>query len=579
MLKENNLLTDNLIVQDFNSRMIFPFVCKEMREIDFENEVREAFSDAAVNMELPQGFTCAAPINEIKRRNLDRWLLKEPRALFREDMDDESERSRSHSLHGSKKSPRFSWITWNQSKWSKISNNKGNPVFNSCKIGLLDTKKKKFEKFPVKLESFSLVSKMGIILVIVGVEGKSIGLDKVMNLNYYLAHPKNHGLIPVLVPNSLLTKEKNEENEKIGYISFSVEDVSQCLSLWPKVRSRKKKRNDNAISDEKIKWGKDETVVLKSFSELIKEDIVKSISKKFEQNLIKDGAIKKYLKNKKGLQKNDNLISVYEASRGRTSLFSSILLSKEEYSRMGKGERVGIESLYARCMRHPSTSEIVPVSYQDFQGDEFKSLSITGSQRVHLSCENALAFGVDETDFSSQWLPKWRSEYLSTYLIAFHQSVLAQDLSWSSFKEVGSDRNNEVLNQRFQQYMTNFDFSVVSNNLNHQKVYRTAREVLGVIKMNSEIEVELTSWLSTQRNEKQEGFNSIAAVFLILGLSTFVINLNLKPFTNDAEIHPLKDWDALWFWIPLALGFSLLLRKSVQKHFINTFELLFKSKN
>ena len=68
------------------------------------------------------------------------------------------------------------------------------------------------------------------------------------------------------------------------------------------------------------------------------------------------------------------------------------------------------------------------------------------------------------------------------------QSVLAQDLSWSSFKEVDENRNNEVLNQRFQQYMTNFDFSVVSNNLNHQKVYRTAREVLGVIKMNSEIE-------------------------------------------------------------------------------------------
>lgn len=87
--------------------------------------------------------------------------------------------------------------------------------------------------------------------------------------------------------------------------------------------------------------------------------------------------------------------------------------------------------------------------------------------------------------------------------------------------------------------MTNFDFSVVSNNLNHQKVYRRACEVLGVIKMNSEIENELTSWLSTQRNEKQEGCNSIAVVFLILGLSTFVINLNLKPFTNDAEIHPL----------------------------------------
>ena len=569
--------TSDLMVQDFNSRMIFPFVCKQMREIAYDDKVYEAFSDAAVYMDLPKGFKSAAPISEIERKNLDRWLLKEPRALFREDEDDESEIS--PEFHGAKKSPRFSWISMNQGEWAKILNSKGKPLLNNCKIGMLNTKERRFELLPVGLESFSLVSKMGIILVIIGIKGKSVELEKVMNLNYHLAHPKNHGLIPILVPHSLLTKEKNEENQQNGFISFSSEDVSQCLSLWPKVRNRKKKRNDNEISDEKIKWGKNETVVLNSFSELIKEDIVKSISQKFDENLVKKGSRKKYLKNIKGLRKNDNLISVYEASRGRTSLFSNILLSKEEYSRMGKGERVGIESLYARCMRHPSTSEIVPVSYQDFQGDEFKSLSITGSQRVHLSCENALAFGVDETDFSSQWLPKWSSEYLTTYLIAFHQSVLAQDLSWSSFKEVGSDRNNKVLNQRFQQYMTNFDFSVVSNNLNHQKVYRTAREVLGVIKMNSEIEDELTSWLSTQQNEKQEGFNSIAAVFLILGLSTFVINLNLKPFTNDAEIHPFKDWDALWFWIPLALGFSLLFLKSVRKHFISTFKLLFKSKN
>lgn len=564
--------TSDLMVQDFNSRMIFPFVCKQMREIGYEDKFFEAFNDAAVNMKLPRGFKSKAPITEIERKNLDRWLLKEPRALFREDEDDESESS--PTFHGAKESPRFSWITMNQSEWSKILNTKGKPLLNNCKIGMLNTAEKTLEQFPVGLESFSLVSKMGIILVIVGIKGKSISLEKVMNLNYHLAHPKNHGLIPILVPHSLLTKEKNEENQNNGFISFSSEDVSQCLSLWPKIRNRKEGKND-----EKIKWGKNDSVVLKSFSELIKEDIVESISKRFEQNLIKNGARKKYLKNMKGLRENDNLISVYEASRGRTSLFSSILFSKKEYSRMGKEERAGIESLYARCMRHPSISEIVPLSYQDFQSDEFKSLNITGSQRVHMSCENALAFGVDETEFSSQWLPKWRSEYLTTYLIAFHQSVLAQDLSWSSFKEVGSDRNNEVLNKRFQQYMTNFDFSVVSNNLNHQKVYRKAREVLGVIKMNSEIELELTSWLSTQRNEKQEGFNSIAAVFLILGLSTFVVNLNLKPFTNDAEIHPFNGWGALWFWVPLALGFSLLFLQSVRKHFMSTFKLLFKFEN
>ena len=100
-----------------------------------------------------------------------------------------------------------------------------------------------------------------------------------------------------------MNKEKNDENQKNGFISFSSEDVSQCLSLWSKIRNKQKKRNDTEIDEEKIKWGKNETVVLKSFSELIKEDIVKSISRRFEQNLIKNGARKRYLKNIKGLPK------------------------------------------------------------------------------------------------------------------------------------------------------------------------------------------------------------------------------------------------------------------------------------
>ena len=113
--------------------------------------------------------------------------------------------------------------------------------------------------------------------------------------------------------------------------------------MWPKVRNRKKKRNDNEISDEKIKWGKDETVVLNSFSELIKEDIVKSISKKFEQNLVEFGKRKKYLKNIKGLRKNDNLISLYEASRGRTSLFLAFFFRKRNIQKWVKKRELGLK--------------------------------------------------------------------------------------------------------------------------------------------------------------------------------------------------------------------------------------------
>ena len=55
------------------------------------------------------------------------------------------------------------------------------------------------------------------------------------------------------------------------------------------------------------------------------KDIVKSISKKFDENC-KKGA-RKYIKKVKGLRKKDNLIS-YEASRGRTSLFRAFFFER-----------------------------------------------------------------------------------------------------------------------------------------------------------------------------------------------------------------------------------------------------------
>ena len=82
MQDEEIKFTSDLMIQDFNSRMIFPFVCKQMREIAYDDKVYEAFSDAAVYMDLPKGFKSAAPISEIERKNLDRWLLKEPGLCF-----------------------------------------------------------------------------------------------------------------------------------------------------------------------------------------------------------------------------------------------------------------------------------------------------------------------------------------------------------------------------------------------------------------------------------------------------------------------------------------------------------------
>lgn len=127
--------------------------------------------------------------------------------------------------------------------------------------------------------------------------------------------------------------------------------------------------------------------------------------------------------------------------------------------------------------------------------------------------------------------------------------------------------------------------------MNHQKTYRISREVLGVCQSSKEVAEEIQTRIEHQRNKlqdklnsEQQDFNSLAVVFFMLGCSTFFINLNLFEFNNDA----LVNWDfsgdtlseklkSLWFWLPIALTFTLLLFPSVRKHVGQVFRLLFKS--
>jgi hypothetical protein len=538
----------------FGTWMIFPHVFKGVPKDD-----RERFYQAVQEFSMPagSGFECNAPERYLKRGQLDRWLLKEPRALFRQDADDKE-----FFQETPYKSPRMKWVTWNKSQWKFPNETK----VQGFRLAMLNSDRKTMRPFPngMQLDAFSLISNDGVLILVVRIlppQKADLALQEAMDLNYHLAHSSNSRDIPVLVPNKLFDRSVNDElgESDSGECVFTDAQVSQCLKLW-----QQRKKRETEKQDDEIRWGKktdDPVVLLQSFPELLKQAIVESLGSEFGRTL-----------------------ETYQASRGRTNLFTRFLFPKDAYELYDDTVIDKLESMCVRCMQHPSTSDMVPVPTEKLQSDEFKTMQVTGSQRVHLSCEAVLSFGEDLTSYSQQWQHRWGSDYLLCFLIAYHQSILCQELSWSSFKK-SSERDLDELNDRFINYCTYYDFSVISNQLNHQKIYRLTREVLGVPAITKEVGDEIQTRLDTQRNElqekfnkKQENFNSLAVVFFLLGCTTFLLNLNLKPFSSDAEIawNFSEGLESLWFWVPVGVTGLLFLVPKIRNHLTRVMRLLFK---
>ena len=566
---QENFSSKDIPLKSFGSFMIHPIVCKDIAPND------EKFGSAIENLKMDSdsGFICQSP-DDLNRGNLDRWLHKEPRALFRRDADEDIEEKYL-------KSPRIGWIKWLQKEWRTKAGEK----FENCRFGLLDPKKQRCKVLPgLAMESFAMVSKMGIILIVVRIWPKnnfSFPLGDAMNLNYHLGHVGNYTMTPVMVPHTVFTREVNAAIKESDDQSFAIseQDVEKCLKFWPHREKEKKHPFDDAHH-----WGPEKEskkLKLKSFVHLFQESIVDQLSKEYGSK-----------------------IETYQASRSLSHIFSNFLLPKDHGLTADELDR--IEGLCARCMRHPETSDIKPLPLNQLESPEFKCFNITASQRVYLSCEGGWSIGTDETDFSSEWQGRWGRDYLLCHLIAYHQSILCQELSWSSFTKSSSanpERSEEEiqrlkqLNARYIEFCTHYDFRIISNQINHQKIYRVSREVLGVIDCINEVSDEINSRLENELleeqrklskeqqefNKKQTSFNSLAVIFFLLGCSTFLVNINLTVFTKDATIA----WDfrgdtisqklkSLWFWAPVALTFSMLIFKSIRTHIIEVIKLLFK---
>lgn len=595
-----------LDAEHFGTWMLFPYVCKDLTG-DKKNLFAKAIQTFEVNED--EGFRNSPPEDQLKRGQLDRWLLKEPRALFRKDRDDENE----YGDDEVPKSPRMRWMLWDKETWKypfvvesegrkeKLEDKgiqTGNPRSYDLRIALLNTKTRSVTPLPngMQLEAFSLISNAGVIMLVVKVlpprakKSSSVSLQQAMDLNYNLAHTYNFKDIPILFPNGLLTPSKNQQIQASGSCVFSDQEIEKCLTLWPHRKAREEKEQDDEIDLGEHKLKNKSKVVLKSFPEELKGSIIRAIKQKYEPPL-----------------------DTYQASRGRTTLFTRFLLPEDDALRYDHASIDKLEGLCSRCMQHPQTSQIVPLPTERLKGEEFKTMHMTGSQRIHLSCESALSFGINKTDYSGPWQDRWGSGFLLCYLIAYHQSILCQELSWSSFKksvesDVDESRDLNELYHRFIEYCTHYDFSVVSIQLNQQRLYRLSREVMGVPAIAKEVGDEIQTRLDTQRNQlqkkfnqkqqdfndgqsdfvkkqdkflkSQENFNSLAVVFFLLGCSTFLLNLNLEQFTEDAKIAwDFSDKDtpleSLWLWVPVGLTVVLFLVPRIRSHLFRVVKLLF----
>jgi hypothetical protein len=239
-----------------------------------------------------------------------------------------------------------------------------------------------------------------------------------------------------------------------------------------------------------------------------------------------------------------------------------------------------VEALAARGLFHPVTDKVAPLPLSELQAEEFQTVPVTGSRRFHVTCEGLLTWTYNRTGFDvSSWPERVAREYLLTFLLALTQAVTLQNISWRSYTRRDRRRDNEALIERFLDYSTDYDFAVVSQQFNIQRLYRCSRIALGVERIDKEVREELQAWIESETRKEQRSLNSIAVAALLGAVATVFVGLGVSNFNRDSNVAAWWGTSGpaspLWFWIPtlLVLAFSAVSR-SVRRHLRRVWRLL-----
>lgn len=570
--------------------MIHPYLIEELQPTSLD-----AYRERLMTF-TPEDCWAEMSSEDITRLNLDRWFQREVRSLFQTKTGSESEPSCSDQK-ASAIPPLIRRLEYQgekgrtkdaveQRRYTVATLDDQVPLESSIRwpialsqyrVGIMYRDKKaesgvSLNLFPQECRAnvYVYVSQAGALLIIIELNypakpqkaRQTITLSQAMDLNYIAAHLDDIYPVPVLVPKdvvkAIFTRTPNDQ-PLTPPSTYPLHDweIPQCLSLW----------TCNSAQPSKIAVGP-------SLPRLIHDSLLLSLG-------IKE-------------------VKTYLASRGRIPTVTHIMLpvdepqeqdvsSTEPVNYADSSEEVCsfnvLESLIVRSMRHPLKSDIAPLPLSKLVEPELQTVHITGSQRFHVTTEGMTAFGYASSQFDkTQWHTRVSREYLLTFILAYHQSMICQDFSWRSYTRHASGkasqvrRDNEQLLRRFREFDTNYNFSIVATQFNIQRLYRAARTALGVEKIYTEVRDELSSWLENETRQEQRALNSVAVVLLLASFVTLFINLHITEFDHGAAVSIKSLGSSIWLWLPLVIsGYLIITRQQLRDHMKRVINLIIGS--
>lgn len=545
------------LIRPFRQWLVFPwFVRSEAHQGNRRGRKKASWLLDPDVVEPPPGAAWSVmPPEGLKRAHLDRWFFREVQYLFFAD-------DKVDAADDRRQIPRIRWITYDPARRGAGSEDSNLPEFSeNMKLAVL-ARRRSTDSCTVRIlpdgftvTPWALVSKAGVILLVVELQHrKGLRLSEAMTINYLAAHathPAEESAVTslVLVPHQLLARLRKDR-----YLAASADDVALSTGKTDEFELPIAELGTCLLVGTLRPTGTPRTGAEPP-------SLVDALA----------GSIGRHLGGH----------DLELASPGRLPIASHLLIDDDcpDGQAEPDGHQEKLEALVARCHRHPSVAAIRPLPVRLLEGEEFRVVHVTGSQRFYLTCEGFFAIGHASTPFDRTWSDRVGKEYLLTFLMAVHQFVACQMLSWRSYVEA-SARRNERLMADFLAYSTDYGFTAVSQQFNIQRLYRTARMTLGVGRLEREVRDELESWVDNQLRLDQLALNSLAVVAGLVAFTTFFIGLNFDFLTQDSKVSLIWDftrglWQpSIWFWVPVAIAGLLFLARSNREHLKRVLALL-----